>query len=149
MSAFEMARRNNPERDEGDEEKKKKKKGALVPSRWELLAIVVPLGFAVYYLGWVAPDLVPLPAGAKVPYPEATHLIEEVCAWCGANQSMLLVMAGGLIGTGMLLRLVVPNYFYLLSIVVTLFVGFAWYSISAPVDRLIHNVEDSIPKRKL
>jgi hypothetical protein len=146
MSPIEIVRKESQ-----GEEKKGKKKTAVppFPSPLELLFAVPPLALAVWYLGWVAPDLVPLPEGTKVPFPAATGFLEQFCDWCGANQSLLVAFAVVVFMTGLFIRFFVPRYFYFLSIVLFLFVGFVWYSISAPVDRLIHDVEENIPKRKL
>jgi hypothetical protein len=125
----------------------KKKKGAPAPTVNEVVACAASLILAVYYLAWVAPGLVPLPPGTKVAFPLATRVLEALCEWCGRSRMEVVGIAAGLLGAGFLLRLFFRNYFYTLAIGVALLLGFTWYSISAPVDRLIHSVEENLPKR--
>jgi len=148
MSPIEIVRR---ERRPEETEKKKKQKTAIppFPKPLELLCALAPLALAVWYLGWVAPDLVPLPPGAKVPFPPATAFLEELCSWSGENQSLLVAIGAIVFATGLFFRFIFNRYFYCLAFVLLLFTGFVWYSISAPVERLIHNVEENIPQRKL
>ena len=132
---------------EPPEEKKKKSSGLPIPSGGELALPLVPLALAVWYLGWEAPELVPLPEGAKVPFPAAVGFLETVCEWCGGHHSGLLWIAGGLLVAGFVVRFFLPRYFLILAVVTSLFAGFTWYTISAPVERLINNVEENLPKR--
>ena len=149
MSAIELARRERPEKEAEERKKKRKKTIPPFPTPLEFLVSVGTLGLGVWYMGWVASGQVPVPPGTKVPFPQATAFLEAVCTWCGENQSLVVAAAVGLFVTGLFLRFLIPKYFYAMAIAVGLFTGFTWYSISAPVDRLIHNVEENIPKRKL
>ena len=106
----------------------------------------IPVALATFYLTRVAPDLVPLPEGIKVPFPELTAALETACAWCGENQGTAWGIAGGLLAAGCLFRVTIARYYVALAIVAALGLGLTWYSISAPVDRVIKSVEDNIPK---
>src|SRR5262245_48727908 len=150
MSAIELApRRERPDQEAEETKKKRKKTIPPFPTALEFLVSVGTLGVGVWYLGWVAPGQVPVPPGTKVPFPQATAFLEGLCGWCGDNQSLVVAAAVCLFVTGLFLRFLIPKYFYAMAIVLGLFTGFTWYSISAPVDRLIKDVEDNIPQRKL
>jgi type II secretory pathway component PulF len=114
-------------------------------TRWGAcsLAAVAAAGL-IYYLAWVAPVLVPVPATVKVPYPQATRFLEGVSTWCGAHR--LLVVATGLVlltlahvagGNG-------PRAHLWLAMLLSTTLVFSYLSISAPIDRLVQQVRSSL-----
>jgi hypothetical protein len=114
---------------------------------WGHLAMAaVPVGLGAWYMAGVAPALVPLPAGMKVPYPLLTGALEEAAAWSGGHPAWVAGIGVGLLAAGTLFRVSAARYYAALAIVVSAALGIAWYSISAPVDRLIHSVEEEIPR---
>jgi hypothetical protein len=132
--------------------KKKKPESRFTHFPWKLLlAAAVPLALLAYYLTMVAPDLVPIPEGVRVPFPILTHAIEEACAWSGKNAGTVWGIAGGLLAAGCLFKVAIGRYYVFLFLLASLGLGVTWYSISAPIDRLMHSVESNIKshERKL
>lgn len=121
----------------------------LLPSGKELLVAGIPIALAAYYLTRVAPALVPLPEGIELPFPAATRVLERTIAWCGKNPERVLAIAGGFLGAGALLRFRFQRYYLMLGLITALSLAFTYYSISAPVDRLLKNVKDNIPQREV
>ena len=114
-----------------------------------LLLAAVPLAVVAYYLTDVAPGQLPLPDGVKAPFPALTEALEEFCPWCGENAGMVWGAAAALLGAGFLLQVVRVNvgmYYLGLALAATLAFALGWYSISAPVDRLLKSVEDRLPR---
>jgi len=111
-----------------------------------VLLAALPLALAAWYLTAVAPGLIPLPPGIDVPFPRVTGALCEACTWCGENQPYVWGGAGALLLAGVLFRLSRIRYYAVLALVSSLALGFTWYSISAPVDRLIRSVEAQLPK---
>jgi hypothetical protein len=125
--------------------KKKKPESRFTNFPWKLLlAAAAPLILLACYLTMVAPDLVPIPEGVKVPFPALTDLLEQVCAWSGKNAGTVWGFAGGLLAAGCLFKVSIGRYYVLLLLVASLCLGVTWYSISAPIDRLMNSVEDNI-----
>ncbi len=116
-----------------------------VPWKCFLIALV-PVVLAVCYMGWVAPSLVPVSTGVKVPFPAATRFLESVCAWCGKHRLVVLSIGLGLLVPGTFSRLFTGRYYVVVAVFVSVALSFAYLSISAPIDRLLHAVEQSIPK---
>jgi hypothetical protein len=111
-----------------------------------LLAAAVPVGLAAYYLTQVAPGLVPLPEGAKVPFPDLTATLEVIIGWSGQNPEWVFGIGGALLAAGCLFRVAIARYYAVLAVAASVALGLTWYSISAPVDRLIRSVEDNLPR---
>jgi len=106
----------------------------------------IPIAFSIYYLAWVAPSLIPVPAGVKVAFPALTHLFEGVCAWCGTHRAEVIGIGAALLLAGALFRFSASKYYLALAVVVTLGLAVTYYSISAPIDRLMRAVESNLPK---
>jgi hypothetical protein len=115
------------------------------PLRRFALALV-PAALLAWYLGWLAPDLVPVPPGVKVVYPALTHILEEVAPWCGKHQVETVAIACGVLALGLLSRFSMGRCYTVLAVALWLALGLSYYSLSAPVDRLLKAVEDQLPK---
>lgn len=139
--------RNPPSPDPKRNREPKKKFLGAIPCR-PLLAAVFLTAVSIYYLAWVAPASVPVDPGLKVPFPEATRVLEKVCTWCGAHSFGVVTIGLALILPGFFVRFTSnrERYYTRLAIVVGLLTFFTYLSISAPIDRLIHAVESGIPK---
>ncbi len=127
-----------------------KKKGVslrerLKPPRSALLALV-PVVLSAYYLIMVTPSLVPVPPDVKVPYPAATRFLEKICMWCSEYPLDTCLIGAGILVAAWIGRLFTERSFIYLAILISLGLGFTYLSISAPIDRLINNVEKSLPK---
>lgn len=107
---------------------------------------LIALGLLIYYLTRVAPSLVPVPPGTKVPYPRATEVLEYVVDWCESHQGSVLWIGAGLLAAGFLRPLSAARYFVYVAVLSSLVLIFAYLSISAPVDRLFKAVQDNLPK---
>ena len=128
----------------------KKRKKKRPPISWgHFFLAALTLGLGVYYMCFVAPTLVPVPVGMSVPFPAATKFLEPICTWCGQNQQMILAVAGALLVPGLLFRVWGRGYYAWLILIVGLSVGFTYLSISAPIDRLLHSVENNLPERQI
>jgi len=129
---------------------KKKQKSGRQGSTWPWMTVflaALPMVVSVYYLAWVAPALVPVSAGVSVPFPAATRFLETVCAWSGDHRLGVVLIGLGLLASGILFRfsLTAQRYYIVLTVTVSLALGFTYLSISAPIDRLINAVEAAIP----
>jgi hypothetical protein len=135
------------ERRGGAPARKPSRRGRLahVPAGY-LAVAAIPLGLLAYYLTSVAPDLFPFPEGMKVPFPALSGALEPVCEWCGKNPEWVYGLAAALVLAGFLFPVFYPRYYTGLAVTTAICLGLCWYLISAPVDRLIKNVEDNIPK---
>ena len=132
--------------------KKKKPESRFTHFPWKLLlTAAIPLALLAYYLTMVAPDLVPIPEGVRVPFPVVTNFLEQVCAWSGRNADAVWGIAGGLLAAGCLFKVSIGRYYVLIFLLASLCLGVTWYSISAPIDRLMNSVENNIKshERKL
>jgi hypothetical protein len=98
------------------------------------------------YLIVLAPPLVPVPAGVRMPFPEMTHFLEKVCVWCGHNPGHVFLIGLAFLGVGFFFRVSAGRYYIFLTIVLSFGLGVTYYSISAPIDRLIKSVEDNLPR---
>ena len=107
-----------------------------------------PVALAVYYFAWVAPTLVPVLPGVKVPFPLATRFLEDVSVWCGDHSRAVLLSGIGVLVPGLLYRSVdkAERYYLRVAIIVSVILGFAYLSISAPIDRFMHAVEENVPQ---
>jgi hypothetical protein len=90
--------------------------------------------------------LVPMPEGMKLPFPALTQALEPVCQWCGKNPEWVFGIGTVLLFPGLMMKINYSRYYMTLALAVTMTLGLTWYLISAPVDRLIKNVEDNIPR---
>ena len=111
-----------------------------------LLVAAVPTALAACYMAEVAPGLVPLPAGTNPPFPVLTSFLEKACGWCGENRGWVYGIGAALLAAGCAFRIAIGRYYAFLAIAMTLALALLWYSISAPIERLIRSVEDEIPK---
>ncbi len=135
------------EKREGSSARKPARAGLRYQVPWGYLLLAgIPLSLSAYYLTQVAPDLVPIPQGVKVPFPILNQVLEPVCVWSGENPQWILGIGGLLLLAGLLFRVSISRYYVTLAVTTTLALGLTWYSISAPVDRLIKNVEDNLPR---
>lgn len=125
---------------------KKRTRAPLIP--WKPFVYTgIPAAIAWYYLAIAAPKQIPVPAGLEVPFPEVIPHLEILCAWCGEHFGI----AGGIAGGLVLLTLLAPNpqrCAFWLGVVILSFTGFAYFSISAPVERLLRAVEDKLPEER-
>lgn len=122
---------------------------AFIWTRWGLLLIATGVtSLLVYYLAWVGPTLVPVPAGLKVPYPEATRFLESVCIWCGTHRIVVALIGAALLVPG-LTPWFGPGYHLWLSILLGCALGFTYISISAPLDRMVEQVKSSLPDERV
>ena len=112
-----------------------------------LLIAAIPVALSAYYLSWVAPDLLPAPPDVRVPFPWASEFLQKVCSWCGRNRLEVVLMGTGLLAPGILCRMAArrERYCLRLAIVCSLALGFAYFNVSAPVDRLDKAVDEAIP----
>jgi len=137
-----------PWRKQGDDEQERKKKSTfsnLLP--WPLvLMAAVPVALAVYYLTMVGPTEARVLSAADVPLPAATKFLGDMCDWCGKNRIKVVLMGAGLLMGGLLSSLLAARYYIWLTVLVSLGLGFTYYSVSAPVDRLIKAVKESVPQ---
>jgi hypothetical protein len=114
---------------------------------WRPLGLAAaPLALLATYLAVVAPAKVAGLEGVEVPYPEATDLLVELSLWCHGHPVELVIICLGILVPGMVLTRLARRYYTVLAIAATLTLGFGWYTISAPVDRLLQDVKDSIPE---
>ena len=123
----------------------KKRRWIHFPWKCILLA-AIPVGLAAYYLTQVAPGIVPLPPDMVVPFPALTDAMEGICAACGRNPETVYAVAAGLLLAGCFIRYADVRYYVMLAVVVSLGLALTWYSISAPMDRLLKSVEDNLPR---
>jgi len=131
------------------EQKKKRFLPWRAGLRWKPFAsALIAVGLLVFYLTRVAPSLIPVPPGIRVPCPQATAVLEDVCAWCGDHQGYVVLMAAGLLAAGFLRPLSAARYFVYVAIFSSLALTFTYFSISAPIDRLLKAVQDNLPKDK-
>ena len=106
------------------------------------------VGLTVYYLLWVTPELVPVPPGVKVPFPAATQFLEGVCQWCTSHRLGVILMATGVLGFGLFLRISARRYYFWVGVLTTVCLSFTYLSISAPIDRLLRSVEEALPPER-
>ena len=100
----------------------------------------------VYYVTQVAPGLVPVPADVNVPFPKLTSLLEPVCEWCGENATRVIWGAVALVAPGFFLR--GGRYCNWIAGLAAVTLIVSYLSISAPIDRLLHRVENSLPEER-
>jgi hypothetical protein len=112
------------------------------------LLAAIPVGLTVYYFAWVAPSLVPVDPGVKVPFPPATRLFEDLVVWCEEHSRAVLLAGVGVLLPGFFYRSVdkAERYYLRLAIVVSVLLGIAYLSVSAPIDRFMHSVEENVPQ---
>jgi hypothetical protein len=133
---------------EEDQKKKKKSSTPFASLPWLLVLLAaVPLGLLCYYVTAVAPTRIPVPASVNVPFPALTQFLEQVCGWCGKNPLQVTLAGLGLLALGALLPISPSMYYPGLAIVSTVALFLSYYSISAPVDRLLKDVHDILPRR--
>lgn len=114
---------------------------------WGLLILsALVTALLVYYLTRVAPSLVPVPEGVTVPFPAATRWLEQVCVWCGQHPDRVTLAALALLILGAIFRNGSYNV-WLLSLV-SLALAFSYFSISAPIDRFLYKIENTLPERR-
>jgi hypothetical protein len=117
----------------------------LLGTRWGAAFVAVSCAAAlVYYLAWVAPALVPVPPGTRVPYPQATRFLEVVCTWCGTHQAWVVIIAAALLIPGLVATWSGPRQHLWLALLMTCVLAFTYLSISAPVDRLVERVRSNL-----
>jgi len=100
------------------------------------------------YMTLVAPSLVDSLEGVEVPFPAATAFLAEACRWCGKNPYTAALIALGAVAGGVLPLIPSRHYYIALTVVASLALGFTYYSISAPVDRLMKQVKDNLPEER-
>ena len=110
----------------------------------------VPVAVSVYYVSWVAPALVPVPAWLHVFSPDVTRCIEGMCSWCGEHRWAVVLIGIGLLVPGLCYRLLDrrERYYLRLAVIVSLALGVTYLSISAPLGRLDSAVDEAIPVDK-
>ena len=130
------------------EERRKAQRQRFTLAMRPFLLAAIPVGLTIYYLSWVAPAVVPVPPGVKVPLPSATRFFEEVSVWCGEHSRAVLVIGIGLLTPGLLYREVVKaeRYYLRVAIIVSVILGFTYLSISTPLDRFMRAVEENVPQ---
>lgn len=138
------ATRNEPSKTEA---RKSSQRQRFFPWRHCIVA-AVPVGILAFYVTRVAPDLLPLPPNFDAPFPVLTQALEDACIWCGENQLHVYAMAAGLLllVPGLLFRVSAKRYFVFLTLLAILTLGITYYSVSAPVERLMRSVKDNIPQ---
>ena len=120
---------------------------AFIGTRWGCFLVAAGVtSLLAYYLAWVAPALVPVPPGVKVPYPAATRFLEGVCAWCGQHELVVASIGAALLVPGILSRWSGPRYHMWLAVLLGCALGFSYLSISAPLDRLVERVKSALPE---
>jgi len=122
-----------------------KNRFAYFPWR-NLIAAAIPMALLVVYMTLTAPDLVPVPEGVKKPFPALTHFLEGACTWCGDNKGTVAGVAAVLLLAGVAFRISAARYYTCLAIVTATCLAISYYTISAPIDRLLWAVEENIPK---
>jgi hypothetical protein len=132
-------------------QKKQKSKSAglsgIFPWKLVLLA-AAPLGLSWYYLTMAAPAEVPVPDGVDVPFPAVLPYLEDMVLWCAAHPIPVACMALALLAVGPFFN--TTRYYIGLAVVVSLFLGFTYLNVSAPIERLLRSVEEKLPEdRKL
>ncbi len=138
------------------ERKKTRPRSAVASSAsflpWKLVAFAaIPVALSVYYLGWVAPDAIPVPEGVRVPFPALTKWLERVVGWCSRNRLDVVLIGGGVLLGGVLLRFlhVEERYYVWVSILAGAMLLVTYFSVSAPIDRLLKSVEDDIQDNRV
>ncbi len=108
---------------------------------------VVPVAVSVYYVSWVAPALVPVPAGLNVFSSDVTRFFEEMCSWCGEHRWAVILIGIGLLVPGLCYRLQAKRerFYVRLAVIVSLALGFTYLNISTPLGRLDRAVDEAIP----
>jgi hypothetical protein len=119
---------------------KKAPRRARIPWRGCLLA-ATPLALLAWYLVYVGPDLVPVPPHVNVPFPPATRLLEGVIVWCAGHPWYVLGFAAALLVPGLALG---GRYYGRLTVAAAVVLVFAYLSVSAPIDRLLHGVQNTL-----
>jgi len=133
------------------EPQRKRRPTKLTAFPWALVAMAAaPVGLLAYYSTVVAPPKVEVMAGLNVPFPVATEFLVAACRWCGENPAQVALIALGLLAGGIVLPVPAGRYYIALTVTAALALGFTYWSISAPVERLLKQVQENLPvERKL
>ena len=131
-------------RQKAEEEPPRQKKRRSIPIKGLAFLAAAPIALAVIYLTQMAPGLVPVPEEVTVPFPAATRFLEKVCAWSGEHPWWVAITGAGLLLPGAVSGRG-RRYYIWLAILSSLALFFMYLSISAPIDRLIHTVEENLP----
>jgi hypothetical protein len=134
---------------QGDEAREKQGRAKLTDFPWALILIsAVPVCLLACYLTFIAPVRLRGLAGADVPFPAATEFLADVSRWCEGHPFEAWLIALGLLAGGFVLPVPTGKYYIALTIAAALTLGYSYYSLSAPVDRLLKGVQDSrLPER--
>ena len=117
---------------------------------WARVALAAaPVALAVYYLTQVAPTEVPTLNTLDTPFPAVTQRLAEVSLWCAARPWSTAFIGLGLLVLGAILPIDRDRYYTRLAIVVGLLLGFTYYSISAPIERLLEGVRQTLPEERM
>lgn len=130
----------------GTEKKKKRFAPFKDAPKKPFVAALVAVGLLAFYLTRVAPSLVPVPPGIKVPFPAATQTLEGISIWCGRHQALVFLAGAGLLAGGIFARFSRGRYYIYVAVLSSLALTFTYLSISAPIDRLFKAVHDNLPK---
>lgn len=116
---------------------------------WKLVLLAAaPLGLSWYYLTMVAPAEVPVPEGVQVPLPDVVPYLEAMVLWCAAHPLPVACMGLALLAAGPFFN--TTRYYIILAVVASLFLGFTYLNVSAPIERLLRSVQEKLPEdRKL
>src|SRR5262245_29511732 len=126
--------------DDGAPEKRSTAK--LTDFPWMLLLIAaVPVGILWCYLTYLAPPRLPGLAGAQVSIQAATQFFVDVSRWCDKYPIEATLIALGFLVGGFILPVSPGKYYLVLTIVATLTLGFSYYCLSVPVDRLLEGIQ--------
>jgi len=135
------------EKQESDNAERPKNATRFTFFPWRRLGIAsVPVALLTFYLTQVGPGLVPVPPGVKMAFPPLTHFLEDVSTWCGDNALIVVGVAAILLMAGVLFKISSGRYYLHLTVIASILLVVTYYSISAPIDRLLKAVEDEIPK---
>ena len=139
------------------EKKRRRRSGSKGESSTSFLPMklvafaAVPLALTVFYLGWVAPDLVPVGDEVKVAFPMLTKWMEVVVNWCAKNRLDAVLIGGGILLAGIVLKFFYVEELYYLSvcIIASAVLVLTYLSISAPIDRFLNSVESQMQDERV
>jgi len=135
-----------PQKTPEEEKESKKSKARRLHVPWKPIVFAgIPVALAWYYLVVAAPRDIPVPPGLTVPFPELTPYLENMVVWCSEHAWITGGLALGLVASTLLANN--PTRCAIIQgILVLLLTGFAYVSISAPVERLMRAVQQNLPE---
>ena len=135
-----------PAKSPEEEKKTTRRKTWGLHAPWKpLLFAGIPAALAWYYIVVAAPREIPVPPGLKVPFPELLPYLENIVVWCSEHDWITGGIAVGLVANTFFANR--PTRCAIIQgILVLLFTGFMYISISAPVERLMRAVQQNLPE---